>query len=147
MIFICNKGGLFLGPFKERTTKQKCCILNCLKNNAEKHLTVENICSLLEGEGFGVGTATVYRCVKTLVKEGVLKKYKVDSSNRACYQYINKSQNCDEHCHLVCLNCEKVLHFESKDIKKLQDVIKEKEGFLLDISGTSFYGLCSSCNK
>ena len=136
-----------MSSFKERSTRQKCCILNCLKNNVEEHLTVEDICNLLEKEGFSVGVATIYRCVKNFVKDGVLKRYKIDSNCRACYQYIDKSQNCDEHCHLVCLNCEKVLHFASKDIKKLKVVLQEKEGFLLDIPATSFYGLCSSCNK
>lgn len=136
-----------MNSLKERKTKQKCYILDCFVKNSKNHLTVDNVHNILAKAGVCVGRATIYRCVKNLVKEGILRKYKASQNGCACYQYVNKDQNCDKHCHLVCLNCEKILHFESEVAKQFKETLKKEEGFLLDIPGTSFYGLCSSCAK
>lgn len=131
----------------ERKTKQKCYVRDCLVKNAQRHLTVDNIFEILKEEGLSVSRATIYRCVNGLLKRGVVRQYKVSSSGKACYQYVNESKNCDVHCHLVCLSCEKILHFTCSEILGLQSALKEKSGFLLDIPGSYLYGLCSSCRK
>ena len=132
---------------KIKNTKQRCHILDCMAKNVTEHLTVEDIFISLAKSGFNVSRATIYRCVSKLLKEGLIKKYKLNSKSSACYQYISKESHCDSHCHLVCLNCNKVIHFKNDEILNLQRVLNEEKNFLLDIPRSSFFGLCESCRK
>ena len=115
--------------------------------NSKDHLTVDDVFEILKEDGRYVSKATVYRCVGNLLKEGSIRQYKINSGGKACYQYVNKEQGCDSHCHLVCLRCEKVCHFECDEMLSLRRTLQEKKGFLLDIPGSSLYGFCSSCKN
>ena len=57
-------------------TKHRLDIINCLKNNEDKHLTVEEVSSLLNGS---VPLATLYRIIDSLLQEGMIRKYSIDN--------------------------------------------------------------------
>ncbi len=131
----------------ERKTKQKCRVLDCFVKNRSKHLTAEDVFNLLKEHKSLVSRATIYRCIKNLLKEGVIKEYKLSRKSSACYQYISKESGCYEHCHLICSRCEKVIHFESAQVLNFKKNLDKENGFLVDIPSTSFYGVCKSCRK
>lgn len=137
---------LFSGA-KVRNTRQKCSVLDCFITNSQNHLTVEDIVNYLDKSKHYVSKATVYRCVKNLLNESVIKKYKLNGRSSACYQYINEQSGCNSHCHLICSKCEKVTHFKSEKVLSFQKMLNETNGFLVDIPGSSFYGLCKACRK
>ena len=124
-------------------TKNKNKILKCLIANSNKHLTIEQIDSLLDGQ---VPLASIYRNVDDLVEEGTIRKYIVDRNNSACYQYIGDG-NEHNHFHLLCSKCGKLIHLECHEVEHLISHIEEEHGFKVDISKVTLYGICPDCRK
>ena len=124
-------------------TKNKVKILNCLKANSNKHLTIEQIDEILDGQ---VPLASIYRNVDDLVEEGAIRKYIVDRNNSACYQYIGDG-NEHQHFHLLCSKCGKLIHLECDEVEHLISHIEEEHGFQVDISKVTLYGVCEECQK
>lgn len=124
-------------------TKNKLKILNCFKENSDKHLTIEQLNILLNNE---VPLASIYRNVDDLLKEGLVRKYIVDNSNSACYQYAVDG-NEHNHFHLLCSKCGKLIHLECHEVEHLISHIEEEHGFKVDISKVTLYGLCDECQE
>lgn len=129
----------------KRNTKQKNYILNCLRYNSSKHITSSEIESVLKKYGTPVGKATIYRCLNLLVKEGSVRKYRIDKKSSSCYQYIDNMKNCKEHFHLICSNCSQTIHFENKELCSFIKALNFKDNFNIDVPKTLFYGLCQNC--
>ena len=91
-------------------TKQKAVILDCLKNNSDREFTVDGLVELLKSESFTVGRTTVYRYLDYLVKNGDVRKFVSDSTRQATFQYIEHKHECEEHMHLKCIKCGKLIH-------------------------------------
>ena len=142
-IFLNNKGMLLLQ--ESRNTRQKDLILNCLKQNASKHLTIGEIKRLLNKTGSYVGTATIYRQLGKLAELNIVRKFKFDGQNSACFQYIKNTDKCCEHFHLICSVCSKTLHFQDDNLIKVFEEINRKNSFKIDFPKTVFYGICNKC--
>lgn len=90
------------------------------------------------------GEATVYRTLSKLTESGVLKRF--TDGNSSCYQLAD-SDECSSHFHLKCEKCGKLIHLDCDFIDQIQEHIKSKHDFLVDIGKTVFYGLCCDCAK
>jgi len=132
---------------KGYNTKQKENLLSFLIKNKNKHTNVREISIFLAGEGTPVGTATIYRQLEKLVEQGLVRKYTLNSSSGACFQYIENSDCCREHFHLKCTLCGKLLHIDCNYLTGINQHIAEHHGFAVDSSQTVFYGICSECSK
>ena len=126
-----------------RNTKQKKRVLEYLENNQNKHISIEEMQKELEGE---VGITTIYRIINKLVEEAIITKIPLNTQG-FCYQYNKEKNNCQKHYHLICENCGKLLHFESKEIEATQKEAMKKENFYIDLDKVTFYGKCSECSK
>lgn len=126
-------------------TKQRSLILECLKENKDRHITAEDIYSFLSAKGEGVGMATIYRTLDKLLKEGCLRRYELSQGQSACYQYIDGEEVCHEHFHLKCENCGKLIHLDCESLTKLSRHIEQEHSFIVNSSKTVLYGLCSDC--
>ena len=124
-------------------TKNKTRILNCLIANKDKHLTIEEIDGLLNGQ---VPLASIYRNIDDLVNEGTIRKFVVDRNNSACYQFVGDGSE-HNHFHLLCSKCGKLIHLECDEVEHLIAHINEEHGFKVDISKVTLYGLCPDCQK
>ena len=124
-------------------TKNKLKILNCLKDNQDKHLSIENIFDLLNKD---VPLASIYRIVDELVEEGAVRKYIIDRNNSACYQYIGDG-NEHQHFHLLCTKCGRLIHLECDEVNHLLSHIQSDHGFDVDISKITLYGVCKDCQE
>ena len=124
-------------------TKNKIAIINCLKENSNRHLTIEEIDGLL---GHKVPVSSIYRVIDELVNEGQVRKYIVDQNSSACFQYVGSNQ-CHEHFHLLCTKCGKLIHLECDEIEHIISHIQEEHNFAVDITKTTLYGVCEECQK
>ena len=124
-------------------TKNKLKILNCLKDNQDKHLSIENIFDLLNKD---VPLASIYRIIDELVEEGAVRKYIIDRNNSACYQYIGDG-NEHQHFHLLCTKCGRLIHLECDEVNHLLSHIQSDHGFDVDISKITLYGVCKDCQE
>ncbi len=126
-------------------TKQRTVIEALLKRN-EGHLTVEEICKKLESTGENVGRTTVYRTLEKLEKEGIVRKYSAVGES-CCYQYVKGERECNNHFHLKCEKCGKLIHLECSELDLISDHISEHHGFSVNPLKTVFYGVCEVCGK
>lgn len=127
-------------------TRQSACILQLLEENKDKHLTAEEIYSLLKETDHPVGQTTVYRQLDKLSKEGRVRKYARGDQDGACYQFAEHGPRC-EHYHLKCTSCGKLFHADCDFLQELSAHIQKEHGFQMDCSKTIFYGVCAECAK
>lgn len=122
-------------------TKQSELIEEYLKANADRHLTVDDICAGLKNE---VGRTTVYRNLERLCLSGTVRKYILTDGGSACYQYADCGAQ-SRHFHLKCLKCGRLFHLECEHLKEIDGHIRAEHGFAVDPTRTVFYGLCEKC--
>ena len=121
-------------------TKHKTEILKFLKENDDKHLSIQEIHQSLKD----IPIATLYRLMDGLEKEGVVRKFIIGPNSSCCYQYAE----CDHHhFHLVCEKCGKLIHLDCDEVDHLLQHIKGEHGFAVDINKVNLYGLCDECEK
>ena len=72
-------------------TKQSREILSCLDYYRGTHVNVPMISRYLEDQGHPVSVATIYRHLEKLEKDGLVRKFIVDSKAGACFQYVGEA--------------------------------------------------------
>lgn len=134
-----------ISEVKKRNTKQKQIIIEFLKDNQNKHLTADEIVDNLKTINMKVSKATVYRLLNSLSEEGMLRKYVLSDSLCSCYQYVENSNECSKHYHLICYECGNVEHFDDDNMIKLEQNVLKNNKFQLDLQRVIFYGKCKAC--
>ena len=108
-----------------RRTIQRDAIIRAAFNTTE-HYTAEDLLIMARKIERSVSRATVYRTLPLLVECGVLKEldfgkdYKFYDPN-----YIDHPG----HNHLICVDCNRVVEFEDRNIDTLEDCITKRLGF------------------
>ncbi|MBE6631227.1 MAG: transcriptional repressor [Ruminococcaceae bacterium] len=129
-------------------TKQREAIESYLGQNRYRHATVSEIYEYLRHKGIGIGLSTVYRQLDRMCEEGLLHRYYIDDGTLACYQLKEECPDCrDDHYHLKCTECGKLLHMECHEMHGVAEHIEAEHDFILDREKTVFYGLCKECRK
>jgi Fur family ferric uptake transcriptional regulator len=130
---------------KSYSTKQRSVILDKLRDNKDHQYTADELLTTLKSDNTPVGKATLYRYLDHLVQTKEVKKF-INDDNVAClYQYVGK--HCDEHYHLKCRMCGKLIHLNLKSVSSLNNKIKKNYGFSIETSSVVLYGMCDECNK
>lgn len=120
-------------------SRQRELILETLRN-AHTHPTAEELYAQVKQQRPSISLGTIYRNLNLLVELGVIRK--VESVGSASIRYDGRN---DEHCHLVCSSCGKIMdinldYFTSIDAKVLSDT-----GFTVSEHGIVLKGLCKEC--
>lgn len=121
------------------TTTKKKLLIDVFKNNKDKQFTAVALTSTLSDE---MNKATVYRQLQSLEKENIIRKTFNSELDVYEYQY---SDNCDNHFHLKCNKCGKIVHLECKEASGFLSHILIDHGFKIDQSSSTIYGLCRGC--
>ncbi len=87
-------------------------ILNYLIMNKDRAVHVSDIIAYMEKEKCTVNKTTVYRYLDKLAAEKMLMKYVADKGEKAGYQYVEQNSKCQEHLHLQCMSCGRVIHLD-----------------------------------
>lgn len=128
-------------------TKQKIQILEMLKNNKNKHLTVDDMLFILTAQKISVSRATLYRYLDVLVQTGDVKKFIISDSDKACYQYIDSESDCKEHFHLMCIECGTLFHLECDHVSEIINHVESHHKFKVDPGRIVLYGVCNDCSN
>ena len=75
------------GP-RQYKTKQKECILECIRMHQGSFITIKDIISALEKRHEKVGTATIYRNLDRLEEEGIITRCARAGIDGVCYRYL-----------------------------------------------------------
>lgn len=110
---------------------------------SERHLTVDELYSLVKKKHKGVGYATLYRTLKLMCESGMCRELKLED-NIARYEHLYGHKH---HDHLICEKCGKFVEIFNPEIERLQDLMAKAEGFIITRHRLELYGRCRQCKK
>lgn len=122
----------------ERQTRQRKAIRDALQD-AGRPLSPTEILTLAKPRVRGLGMATVYRSIRSLVEAGELVSVELPGEP-ARYESAGKHH----HHHFHCRACKRVFEVEGcpEDIESLVP-----KGFALEAHEVVLYGRCAGCRK
>lgn len=122
-------------------------ILDFLKDNQNRTLTVTDIDMYLKSCDSEVNITTIYRYLDKLEKEGTVIKYVAEKGSQATYQFVGAEHNCEEHLHLQCVKCGQVIHLECHFMHEILEHVEHEHGFVMQCKNSIVYGTCKECRK
>lgn len=135
---ICGK----LRDKEYKLTPQRRIILKVIMEKNKRHLSAEEIYSIVKESFPDIGLATIYRTLDLLAELGILQK--MDFGDGKARFELN-DEDVHHHHHLICLSCGKVEEFDLDLLESLEESISEKTGFDIVDHRLKFYGYCSEC--
>ncbi|MDP9121867.1 MAG: transcriptional repressor [Acidobacteriota bacterium] len=105
------------------------------------HINAEELLRALRERGGKISRATVYRNLDVMVECGLVRKQRL-GRNRFLYEHVHAGQ---QHDHLVCTDCGRVVEFVSPGIVALQSEICRAHGFTPFHHTLQINGLCNRC--
>jgi Fur family transcriptional regulator, ferric uptake regulator len=107
----------------------------------EKHVTVEEVVGLLEGNGWKLEPQFVQETLQLMCRFGFAHQSRFDNGV-ILYEHRHLGQH---HDHMICTKCRKILEFEEKQIEQLQIKIAAAQGFHMLQHKLEIYGICNNC--
>lgn len=120
----------------ERQTRQRESIRRAI-HDADRPLSISEILTAAKGRVSGLGVATVYRTLKTLIREGLIVQVEMPGEPPR-YETAGK----DHHHHFYCRSCDRVYEVEgcTGDFAWMTP-----PGFTLEGHEVMLYGRCGDC--
>lgn len=109
----------------------------------EKHLTADELYTLVKRKNPQIGFATIYRTLKLLCESGLCRELKLEDGS-VRYEHLYGH---DHHDHLICVKCGKFIEVVDSEIEKLQERLAAKEDFTLQGHKLLMYGICKECKR
>ena len=130
----------------EKNIKQKDCVLQCIKDNAEEYITIQQLANKLKSRSEKVGLTIIYRNLDKLEVEREIVKVNIEGITGCCYRYLpHKKDNV-----LFYLKCEKygeLVDIECPELGLLYHHVSEEYHVEINHGKTMFYGLCENCQE
>ena len=127
-------------------TRQRDLLIDYLKTVPHPHVTAGDIHEHFKSIGINIGVSTIYRQLERLVDEGTVKKFTIDSTSPACFEYDDSFEEENTSCfHCKCVDCGKLIHLSCDEINEFFEHVSSEHGFVLDPKRTVFYGICEDC--
>jgi Fur family ferric uptake transcriptional regulator len=108
----------------------------------DDHFRAEDLLVRMRQNGHQVSRATIYRTLPLLVKSGLLTEV-IDAQKQSHYEHINALQQ--QHAHLICLRCGKLIEFKNVEIDSLQESVCKAYGFKPIKYRNEILGYCFEC--
>jgi Fur family ferric uptake transcriptional regulator len=106
-------------------------------------LTAQEIFDQLRAEGRRVGTASVYRALEQLSKDGFVQRIDVGAS-AARFEPIHADG--EHHHHLVCDDCGKVEAFADDELERALRKVEGRTGYTVAGHDVVLRGACDDCS-
>ncbi len=123
----------------ERVTRQRLLVANALAA-AGRQLTAEQLYRALRRREPGIGRATVFRTLETLVEAGVARRLELDGH---VYAYVACLPA--HHHHIACTRCGRVEEIDEAYVTPIAERLAQEMGFEIDDARLDFYGRCATC--
>lgn len=128
-------------PVKEqRRTRQRAAVDEVLDETAD-FISAQELHSVLRSRGVGVGLATVYRTLQTLVDDGRVDVLRADGGEAVYRRCVRE----EHHHHLMCRSCGATVEIAGPTVERWTKSIAEQHGYS-DVSHTiEIFGTCPRC--
>jgi len=121
-----------------KATHPRLKILELFEKAPVRHLSADDIYSMLLSENMDIGLATVYRVLTQFEQAGLLERHHFESG-KAVFE-IKAGQH---HDHLICINCGHVEEFFDEEIERRQKKIAKGRGFVIQEHALNLYVECT----
>jgi Fur family ferric uptake transcriptional regulator len=108
----------------------------------KKHFSIDDVIDAAKKKSPYLGQATVYRMLNTMHRSGEIQEHSF--RERTLYEVKNPDEH---HDHLICIECDDIVEFNSPDIEDMQDQIAEENGYRLVDHRLDLKGVCSKCQE
>nr|VFJ86430.1 MAG: Fur family transcriptional regulator, ferric uptake regulator [Candidatus Kentron sp. H]VFJ88303.1 MAG: Fur family transcriptional regulator, ferric uptake regulator [Candidatus Kentron sp. H]VFJ95522.1 MAG: Fur family transcriptional regulator, ferric uptake regulator [Candidatus Kentron sp. H] len=125
-----------------RTTLPRIRILQILEENAQPHMTAENVYKALLEAGEDIGIGTVYRVLTQFESAGLINRHYFEGA-----QSVFELDQGIHHDHLLCVKCGRIEEFMDDTIEERQRLIAEQFGFTMTDHSLHIYGVCEACER
>lgn len=130
----------FLNQRGFRLTPQRQTILHIFQTLPQgKHLSAEDLHQILRQQGERISLSTVYRTLHLMAYMGILRELELAEGHK---HYELNSPDPHQHHHLVCVQCNKTVEFESDLIDRIGSRQAETEGYHLLDCQLTIYVIC-----
>lgn len=123
-------------------TEQRARILNIFLNS-ERHLTTEELYTVVRRKYPTIGYATLCRTMKLLGQAGLCKELTLDDRVTR-YERLHGD---DHHDHLICIKCGAFEEIVDQEIERLQEKVAKENEFTLVRHKLELYGICKQCKQ
>ena len=123
----------------QRITSQRRLLLDLL-NQSEGHLDADELYRLAKEREPRISLSTVYRNLSLFKELGLIEERHFADEH---HHYEVKGKR--EHYHLVCLNCGKVVEFQSPLAERMKETISKRTGFEILDGDIRLEGYCERC--
>ena len=110
----------------------------------EKHVSIDELYRAVRKVSPRVGYATVYRTLKLLKEVGLAAERHFDDG-QARFEPVEA--DAQQHDHIICERCGKIVEFASEELERLQDRIGRFLGFVVGRHRMELYGICAACRE
>ena len=117
-------------------------VLEVLMSSPKRHLSAEDVHSILVHKGLKGSLATVYRVLSQFEESGIVHRVQFETGI-SVYEINDR----DEHDHIVCLDCGHVEEFYNKDFIAMQNKIAMSLNYSLKRHCNVLAGICKKCQK
>ncbi len=138
---ILEKNQELLGLVGLRKTSQRALILEIIRRG-QGHLDADEVYRRARKKQPRLSLSTVYRTLQTLKELGLIEEVHLDETH---HHYEIKPSN--EHHHLICLGCGKVVEFECPMSQKMMADISRDKGFEIINTEVRMTGYCPTCRQ
>jgi Fe2+ or Zn2+ uptake regulation protein len=125
----------------KRITPQRRLVLDILAK-ADGHLDAHDIYARGRRQDERLSLSTVYRTLSILKEAGVVRELHLDDEHHH-YELDGK----DEHSHLVCLGCGRVIEVDSSAFAEAAESTVEAHGFEIASAQVELTGYCAGCRR
>lgn len=131
----------------EYMTKNRRLIFTYLQDHSDALVSAKDIYVYYNENGHKINISTIYRNLDRLEKEGVIRKYMSKDGKTALYQFETHASEKDEHLHLQCTRCGKVVHLDCQFMDEISSHVSNYHGFDIQCKNSIIYGVCKKCSN
>jgi len=122
-----------------RLTSQRRLILEVLEESDE-HLDAETLYSQARIRDSDISLATVYRTLAVLREMGLVEEHRLGEEH-GHYEPVRN----EPHYHFTCLDCGRVIEFDTPLVAQIQQDLSEREGVCVTGTHLHLSGYCTQC--
>jgi Fur family ferric uptake transcriptional regulator len=111
-----------------------------LLDDLEGFRSAQDLHALLRSRGEGVGLATVYRIMQTLVDSGEVDLLRGDDG-----EVVYRRCSTDHHHHLVCRRCGRTVEVAAPPVERWAARVAAEHGFVEVEHQIEVFGVCAAC--
>jgi Fur family ferric uptake transcriptional regulator len=125
-----------------RMTEQRKLLVKIIQE-ASSHLDAATLLHLARKRDATINRATVYRTLELLKSRRLVEE--LDLMHLGGEKHFYEARTLNDHLHLACFDCGKIIEYTSPAFKRLKQEISRKNGFEIGVVRLEIGGCCKDC--